>query len=262
MTIAAGFRVEDGVLLCADTMYTGAMKIHQQKIFPVSFRDGGGEHPEHFVFALAGNEAYAKTAIDKCTEALTDLGPEKRTLRNVKKELRSVMKLIYDTYIYSRPESERLSLEFQFMIGAWLPRGGGAQLFSTEGPMVNLQHDYDCIGTGAYLGHYLIRPVFSQMLKMPAVMTLASQMLAAAKEYDTNCGGLSTCAIIKDGEVNPSYGYQFHTAETFITHYDGLSRQLLLYIADPEIDDVVFQRQLEVFTDSVKRIRENWPKLG
>src|SRR5690242_9763225 len=27
MTIAAGFRVQDGVLICADTMYTGAMKI-------------------------------------------------------------------------------------------------------------------------------------------------------------------------------------------------------------------------------------------
>lgn len=68
MTMAAGFRLQDGILLCVEMMYTGLMKIHRQKIFPMAFSDT--EPNEHFAFALSGNEAYGKMAIDECAEAL------------------------------------------------------------------------------------------------------------------------------------------------------------------------------------------------
>jgi len=259
MTIVAGFRVQQGVLLCADTMYTGAMKIQQQKIFPVTFSDSA--HPEHLVFALAGSEAYGKMAIDDCTEALRSLGPDGRTLKNVKMAPRSAIKAIHDGYIYSRPEYERPALEFGFVIGAWLPKGGGAKLFSTSGSAVNIQTDYSCLGTGDYLGHYLIRPVFTQMLNMNAVVLLATQVLAAAKGYDASCGGVSTFCIITDGgELRPLYDYFFFQVEGFVSQYDQQTRSLLFQIADAGVTDENFNRTLGMFVESVKHLRESWKR--
>ncbi len=259
MTIVAGFRVQDGVLLCADTMYSGLMKIHQQKIFPVTFADA--EPKEHFAFALSGSEAYGKMAIDECTEALHDLGSKGRTLRNVKSTLRKTIKHINDSYIYSRPEHERTSLEFQFVIAAFLPKGGGAQLFSTQGSAVNLEADYACIGTGDYLGHYLIRPIFSRMLNMNGVALLATQVLAAAKSYDVNCGGLSTLTIItSQGELKPLFDYPFYAIETFASQYDNFTRSLLFQVTDSGLADEAFERSLNMFSDSIKRMRESWKR--
>jgi hypothetical protein len=39
MTIVAGFVVNDGILLCGDTMYTGGMKIHQSKLVGATIAD-------------------------------------------------------------------------------------------------------------------------------------------------------------------------------------------------------------------------------
>jgi 20S proteasome alpha/beta subunit len=44
MTITAGFRVVDGILLCADTLYTGGMKIYETKIFKTDLKGG---YPDH-----------------------------------------------------------------------------------------------------------------------------------------------------------------------------------------------------------------------
>ncbi len=46
--IVAGFRVDDGILICSDTQYLGGMKIYQQKLFPMMV---GGDT---YVFGLAG----------------------------------------------------------------------------------------------------------------------------------------------------------------------------------------------------------------
>jgi hypothetical protein len=82
MTIAAGFRIDDGILICAESQYTGAAKIFQQKIFPMTITG------DSYVFALAGHELNGKMAIDECQEAISELAPEQRSLRNVTLSLR------------------------------------------------------------------------------------------------------------------------------------------------------------------------------
>lgn len=68
MTIAAGFRVRDGVLLCADTEYSGGSKIHKEKI--VSHHFSGGS----VAFAIAGHGVNAGMCIRDCRYALKPHG--------------------------------------------------------------------------------------------------------------------------------------------------------------------------------------------
>src|SRR5690242_2826736 len=61
VTIAAGFMAIDGVLICADTLYTdGYTKVYLDKIFTQELRHAV------VVFGLAGNAATGGTAIEDC----------------------------------------------------------------------------------------------------------------------------------------------------------------------------------------------------
>lgn len=93
MTIVAGFRVQDGIVLCSDTQYTGNAKVYQRKLFPLTI----GEDP--YVFGLAGHEPNGKMAIDECEEAISELEPGKRTLNGVKRALRLAVKPVIDDYV-------------------------------------------------------------------------------------------------------------------------------------------------------------------
>jgi hypothetical protein len=75
MTIAAGFCVKDGILLCADSMYTGGSKVHQPKLFGYRLNSGTPEACS-LAFALAGHENYGKMAIDDCVDELLDTPPD------------------------------------------------------------------------------------------------------------------------------------------------------------------------------------------
>src|SRR5690242_15446901 len=58
VTIAAGFRFADGVLLCADTQitYEGIAKVSGTKILPFEFKRSGVK----VVFTFSGDVSYAK----------------------------------------------------------------------------------------------------------------------------------------------------------------------------------------------------------
>jgi len=73
MTIVAGFCVRDGIVLCGDTMYRGAMKLHQSKLFGSTISDSphAAEHLS-MVFAAAGHEANANMAIEDCIGGVRD----------------------------------------------------------------------------------------------------------------------------------------------------------------------------------------------
>jgi hypothetical protein len=124
MTIAAGFYVHDGILLCSDSQYTSAEKINKQKLFPATING------DSYVFALAGHEQNGKMAINECIDAIAAMQPEKRALKSVQKALRLAVKPICDDYVMSRPPDQRDILAFEILVACWIPRGGGHKLFS------------------------------------------------------------------------------------------------------------------------------------
>jgi len=71
VTIAAGFRFADGVVLCADTQitYQGVAKVSGTKIFPFEFKRNGSRA----VFTFSGDLKYAKGGITKCVRAIAKL---------------------------------------------------------------------------------------------------------------------------------------------------------------------------------------------
>jgi hypothetical protein len=267
VTIIAGFHVQNGILLAADTMYTGGTKIHQPKLFGYTLN---GNTPEScsLVFALAGHENYGKMAIDDCVDEILSCEPKLRTLKAVKKALRKAVKAINDEYVDTRPDpTEKEFAKFDLIIGAWLPVAGGLQMFRSSGPAVLSAGHYHCTGIGAYLGDYLMRNVFTdtmaRTMKIKAAALLAIQALGAAKTYDSNCGGdTQFMRISPGGMLSPVVPYDVHTSEYYISEFESFSRKLLFNIGDADISDKDFDTWLSAFAENMRRIRACWKGQG
>jgi hypothetical protein len=86
VTIAAGFVTQDGILMCADTQFTGGAKVDKRKIHPFTLNDG-----TVLVFALAGNPDYAHMAVEDCLEAVDTIPLAERTMLRMKRAIRDVL---------------------------------------------------------------------------------------------------------------------------------------------------------------------------
>ncbi len=264
MTIAAGFHCQDGVLLCADSMYVGGTKVHQPKLF--GYVVGGQEVVDScsFAIALAGHENYGKMAIEDCVEEIKNCPADRRSARNIKQALRKAVKKINDDYVDTRPEShERENAKFDLIIAAWLPRGGGLRMFKSSGPAVLDADSYHCTGIGAYLGDYLMHNVFNRSMRVQDAALLAIQALSATKAYDSNCGGdTQFITISPGGALSNVVPYDVHTSEGYISDFERASRKLLFALGNLNLDDGDFRAECGEFIIEVDRLRAFWRGAG
>ena len=152
MTIAAGFWTSQGILLCADSQFTGSAKSNQPKIFGYPLHRSNRDHNCLIAFAVAGNAVNAKMAIEDCVEDIEECPPEKLTIKEAHSRFRANVKKIHEQYVDTRSDPvEKENARFALVIGCWLPMKRGLRLFRTDGPGVTSE-DYCCVGTGAYLG--------------------------------------------------------------------------------------------------------------
>jgi 20S proteasome alpha/beta subunit len=254
MTIAAGFTTtKHGILLCADSQYSGAAKTNDSKLFGHSIQG------DKFVFAISGNVVNARMAVEDCADAIGAHPEEKRTLAQIKRILRRSIKGVFDEYITPRPIEEREQLSFELIIGAWLPRGGGHKLFRSMGPGVIFGEDYYSVGMGAYLSDYLIRPVLMGVLSMNDTLILANQAIAACKSYDASCGGASQFLCLDaNGNISPIYNFDFYHNEVLIREYEASCKKLMLDVFNPQLPQLFFQGRLDSFVLAARAYRETW----
>jgi len=126
VTIAADFRFDLGILLCADTRWTGKAKTEATKIFTIK------HHAATVVLALAGREAFAKRAVERIAENIRTLDQEKLTLSKLQDKIEAGLRDIYQ-HIYTHPDRKTPdSPEFAFVMGLYSPIDGHFLLMSDE----------------------------------------------------------------------------------------------------------------------------------
>src|ERR1019366_6143111 len=83
LTIAAAFRFETGILLCADTQYTSGAKIEETKIFTIKY------HAATAVLVLTGRATYAKRAVEQITNSMKSLPEDELSKSNIQDAIES-----------------------------------------------------------------------------------------------------------------------------------------------------------------------------
>ena len=121
-----------------------------------------------------------------------------------------------------------------------------------------------------YLGHYLMRPNFTQGLDERTALSLGAITLAGVKGYVEGVGGVSCFMGLRDdGAVGDAFSLSSPTIPpiTAVEWLDNSSKayqylfgQLLLTAANPDLSDANFMAYLSTFSQRVAESRERWMK--
>ena len=149
MTIVAGFHVNEGILLCSDTQYTGEAR-HQHPKIAEPIKIG----TSRILFALAGSEETARMAIEDCADALQEISPGRRSLKCIKQAIRAKIRDVYRNHVEDVPNLAR-DRHFDLLVAIW-HKDHGINLYSSENGGLSLVRGHRSLGHGDYLFEYLI----------------------------------------------------------------------------------------------------------
>ncbi len=253
MTIAAGFVLTDGILLCADTLYEdGYTKEYRDKIF--LWTDKGAS----VSFALAGHASIGKMAVDDCIEALSACPKERLSIADALKIVRPILKTTHEQYVEARPFEYREISRFSLLV-AVCALNESPRLYLASDAAFERVHSFDCVGVGRQLGRYIIEPMFQSSMNINQAVPLAIQALASAKERVDGVGGKSQfIAIRRNGPVSDVVPHDVNLTEPLVLEYQRRAAGLLLAAADSQIDETEFKKRKDSFGTYVQELRAKW----
>ena len=159
---------------------------------------------------------------------------------------------------------ERESYRFQLLIAIATKREGPV-LFSSSGPVISPVENYECLGSGGYVGHHIIQNAYRPGMTLEQVATIAIHAKGAAKRYVEGVDGLTQFECIKHnaegGTLSGLFPFDLaSSADSEIFTFEDEAAKLLLSMADSEINDAEFQRKIDAFVRSANDIRSDWKR--
>jgi 20S proteasome alpha/beta subunit len=148
MTIAAGFKYRDGILLCADREITeGASKYSRSKVF------GEQIGPDVSLgFSFSGAMDYAVMAIQGIIAVVKS--SHLTSHAQIWLVIKDTIHEIYSDSIGRLPEYQQENFQFSLLIAIWAE--GQQKLYTAENTAITEEFQYRCIGIGKDLAKYLV----------------------------------------------------------------------------------------------------------
>jgi len=216
VTVAAGFRCNEGIVLCADTEESlGDIKQWRSKVL-TSVYPGHG----HIVaFVGAGWSDYIETAIQKAGEGLADC----KNMAEIKDHLQRKLIGFFSEHLAHwayYPEAERPSVELLIAATTKEERSelfyyGGTAFYSTSQKVV---------GTGAILGGDVLSEYQTYHESLDELCSLAVLVLSKIKKRVIGCGGETHLVALRKGDFAIAGGADVQRLETEIARKMGKLR--------------------------------------
>lgn len=189
MTVAAGFRFNDGIILCADSEEsTGtSIKVSVPKIEVID------KTWSKFVLTGAGDS----DLVNRAFEDINDQLGARLTHDGIRNVVESVMANIQDRYIYP-VQGEKPFV--QIIVGFHTVKG--ADFVKVSGRASVRPPGYEVIGYGLLHAGQLMSRLYRPGMSEPEAILLAVYLLQQTKRYVPYCGGPSRICILRlDGKV-------------------------------------------------------------
>lgn len=252
MTIAAGFRCLDGIVLCADTEHTvgETLKLSRAKIFRIPQSRSNEKYA--LVIAGAGDSDFVNMTVQKIGRGL-----EIRTnpvLQDIHEVVEETVLEVYGRHIHLDPTEPRYKPVVDLLIAVWTP--SAMDFFKTSSTAVSRVARYDCIGTGTTLASYLCETLLYDALPLKYGLLLAIHLLKQTKKYAPYCGGESNIAILQDnGEASVFTTADILDKELWVETFEAAVCPLRYESADVEISDHQWQEALGKFSEKINAFR-------
>jgi 20S proteasome alpha/beta subunit len=249
VTIAAGFRCTDGVVLCADTEVSipGWLK------FPGSKIRMNMKLPSQPVFTFAGDLNFCQMFINKLGPRLAMAAASTREpIAAIEEEALS----IHHTF-----KEEDYEAQSDLLLSLWTGKNPGKRDLYHIGHGIVAPVQQACLGAGQSIAQSIIAELFNSNMPMREACFVALHMLAEAKTYAVGCGKDSQIVCLGNNggwelfPADPEYP-TIEELEASYARYKRLFRPLLLRYGDLGVSQADFEKALESFKETALRWRQ------
>jgi 20S proteasome alpha/beta subunit len=249
VTIIAGFKAPEGIVICADTQETQEpMKRHVKKVrvepkFAHIRRIMGGVDVAA-AFCGAGPGPFIDMLIDKAWKQAS----QTRTLNETCEAIEEEIKRIYREYGEIFQPGSMPFAEILYGVKA----EGESRLFLASGPVVVEKAEYETSGIGSDLANYLIGRMYGSSLNLYQCVILAAFVLLQTKNHVEGCGGQSHIAVLRnDGASGMVEDRRVEAITGLLESTDISAGRLLLHAGDLSKDGETLKRSIQEFFESV-----------
>lgn len=275
VTIAAGFKCTDGVVLCADTQETVGdykkrncakitVKPSVNPVPPIKQpRAIGDPRPPEVVppnpdlivgFAGAGDSSFLEKLIDKAWLRISQVA----TFEERCTALEEGVVEFYERFWPIYPDSMKPTAEL--LVGLWSPEE--FELFKVIGPLVTKVDGYASIGCGGAEADSLADRVYSKKLSLKSTSSVGIYVIKGVKEQVPYCGGDTHLLLMKDsGHVYFENSWKIKWAEEKLRRLEEAVGPLILAAASGEADTDEFHRSVEDFGSKLGAIKEELQRV-
>jgi 20S proteasome alpha/beta subunit len=259
VTIIAGFRCSDGVVICADTQettYLGEQPVSKRNIPKLSFH----EHTPYFREAKplpdlavaicgAGDGAFIEKLANEAWKSAEGSASINEACIAIEEKIKEMHREFGQIYQLGAMPTAKLIYGVK--------GDGEARLFSADGPMVNLVDGFKSSGMGYYMADFLASRMYDSSLTAQQCVVLAAYILFQAKEHVDGCGGDSHIAVLRERESSGAIEAANIEAITKTLQYaDQETGRLILAIANFGLDEKTFLKQADDVVGWLKEYRQ------
>ncbi|SRR6266511_2823532 len=198
--IAAAMWFNSGILLFADAP-AGKARDDAKKIFPRRYGSTSASPRSIFVVSKAVPQNAA--GFRHCETALEQIPAGDCTIDCMREAIETSLRANSDGEFDGISATELASL-----VALYSASEGRYALFRTTGTALREIVGYDCEGTAAYLGHYVMRERYGaarsmDVLDLSTVFDIATETLKAIRSAHSECGKSSEMVVMyADGHVS------------------------------------------------------------
>ena len=190
MTIIAGFRCHDGVVICGDTQET-VQNLSKKNVTKVRLEQRYGDVSDLAVaFCGAGEGPF----IDLLTRKAWESARGADYLEEASQKIEDSIKYTYQEYgqIYQPGHCPSVELIYGVKMH------GDSALFSALEPVVNGVDNFKSGGIGYYMADFLSARMNNGYMSLHQYAILSAYILFQAKEHVDGCGGDSHVAVLRN----------------------------------------------------------------
>lgn len=230
MTIIAGFRCHDGIVICGDTQETvsniSKRNVPKVRVEPMIWDDPDTVPGLVAGFCGAGHGPFIDMLTTKAWRAVEK---DAVNLDDACERIDAVIKAVYHEYgqIYQSGQCPEVELIYGVKMG------GRSRLFSATGPIVNEVERYKSAGAGYYMADFLASRMSPHGLDVYQSAILAAYILFQAKEHVDGCGGESHVAVLrhegKSGRIDQT---RIDIWTKLLDQIDSRTRRMIIEAAD------------------------------
>lgn len=238
MTIAAGFKYKDGILLCADREITeGASKYSCSKVF------GEQIGPDVSLgFSFSGAMNYAVMAIQGIIAVVKS--SHLTSHAQIWLAIKDTIHEIYSDSIGRLPEYQQETFQFSLLIAVYAE--GTVKLFTSENTAIIEENQYRCIGIGKDLAKYLVTSIGcegSDRMPLHTAELVSLRVLDNVKENVPGCGKeLDALIIGSNGVLTKKTHHDYSVELKMLDAYDTMA--MILFPFAVEIDMPLREREI------------------